>query len=233
MLKLLNPINLGVKMKSEVLSIVVKQFMQVESKFTSLQLSQQEDGFLIDGMVYFRASYNGLEEIMDGYEISIKITNNYPNELPVTKEIGGRIPKRFHTFQDQTLCLGAPLALRLAMATDDHLLGYIEKLIIPFLYSFSYREKFGKLPYGELAHGAKGIMDYYQELFKTSELYMAMGLLQILGSNNYRGHLLCPCRSGLRLRNCHGEHLKYLWQIQQSILYKQDYEYCKSSLIKH
>lgn len=214
-------------MLSEVLTIVVKQFIEVESKFCGLSLSQHENGFTIEGVVYFRTTYNELEEIIDGYEISINITNKYPYEMPTIKEIGGRIPGKFHTFQDDTLCLGAPLALRITLADDNHLLGYIEKLVIPFLYSFSYKEKYGQLPYGELAHGAKGIMDFYQELFKTSKLYMAMGLLQILGSGRYRGHVLCPCKSNLRLRNCHGEHIKYLWQIQQPEVYKQEYENCK------
>ena len=46
------------------------------------------------------------------------------------------------------------------------LLRFVERCLIPYLYGFSYFQRHqGKLPFGELAHGAEGIRQDYKDLF--------------------------------------------------------------------
>ena len=42
-------------------------------------------------------------------------------------------------------------------------------------------------------------------IFGVSSELSTVSLLKVLAEDNYRGHLDCPCGSGERLRNCHGQ----------------------------
>jgi hypothetical protein len=73
-----------------------------------------------------------------------------------------------------------------------------------YLYSYSYLEKYGKLPFGDLSHGGQGLREFYSELFNTDDVRVILALLKIMADDSYRGHLPCPCGSGEILRKCHG-----------------------------
>ena len=103
------------------------------------------------------------------------------------------------------------------------LLGFVENCLIPHLYSCSYKDLHGKLPFGELSHGGAGILEYYQELFGVQEATGVLGLLRILADANYRGHLECPCGSGAKVRNCHGDQLMAIEKHQQADEFMRDY----------
>lgn len=45
----------------------------------------------------------------------------------------------------------------------------------------------------------------YQERFGTKSVNVVLRLLEIITHKNYRGHILCPCNSGKRIRKCHGQ----------------------------
>jgi hypothetical protein len=102
------------------------------------------------------------------------------------------------------------------------LLGFVEKQLIPYFYSFVYQEKHGQqMPYGELAHDAEGLMAYYKELFQVTSDNVVLEFLFLLASERYRGHLPCPCGSGNRLRKCHGTQLLELVDLQT----QEEYDY--------
>ncbi len=72
--------------------------------------------------------------------------------VPKVQETSNRIPTDFHHYQDDTLCPGAPIAVRQKFKKEPTLVGFVNNCVIPYLYSFSYKSKFGKMPFGELPH---------------------------------------------------------------------------------
>lgn len=201
--------------------LVENQFKELIKKYRSLILYWIDDKGIIEGELNFKASYNGVN-IADNYSIRIEIPSNYPKDMPLTKEIGGRIPYNFHKLNNDYLCLEVPTKMKIMFMENPTLLFYIEKFVIEYLFSFSYKEKFGQLPYGERPHGCEGIIDYYKELFGVTDINCIVKFLQLLSSNNYRGHHLCPCNSGKRLRNCHGNKMLKLIQLSVADEFRRD-----------
>lgn len=64
--------------------------------------------------------------------------------------------------------------------------------------------------FGQWAHGAKGIFQFYRELLKTSDLRVMTTYLDYLAAKKVKGHWQCPCTNGKKLRDCHFDQIKEL-----------------------
>lgn len=206
---------------------VQEQFLELQSLYKRLSLKDlgEPNGILIQGILDFSA--RGKDQLInDSFEIEILVPESFPNWHPSVKEVGGQIPITFHHHNDGSLCLGAPLYVRMVFCEDPTLLGYVQNLLIPYLFTFCYWKKFGKMPFGELSHGRKGIMEYYRELSNSNSDMAVINLLKILAEDNYRGHHYCPCGSGRIIRKCHGEILKKIKVYQPLENFIADYCRC-------
>ncbi len=186
-------------------TLIEKHYNCVAERYPGLNLNiEGNNTWILKGILHFYASFNN-EPIEDKYEILISIPKTYPEKPPTAMEIGGRIPSDFHHYTNDILCLGTPHEINSKFRINPTLLAFIEDQLIPYLYSFSYQENHkGKMPYGEWEHGGAGIIQYYKELLKEKSDTAILGFLQILADDNYKGHFDCPCGSGSKLRNCHG-----------------------------
>lgn len=203
--------------------IVEQQFAVVVKDYPGLALGRNDGGsFTISGKFLFSAEFNG-ESISDGFDLEVYIPADFPASIPFVKEVGGRIPRDFHTNPDGTLCLNVPIELRKMFRTNGTLYDFMTQSVIHFLYAFCYFEKHGEMPYGEWSHGGKGILEYYRDIFKVKDDALVVGLLRILVDNDYRGHHQCPCGSGLILRECHGSQIRELRGFQTSGQFMYDY----------
>lgn len=185
-----------------------------------------EDSFEIVGDVYVKASWGGF--IVDEW-FSIKITAiDFPKLPPICIETSGKVVN-YHINPQKDLCLGCPLVLHQKISENPDIIFYINEFVIPFFFSFRYHQKYGVSPFGELAHGGNGILAHYREIFKTNDL--AIFTLLTYGTKLlYRGHHLCPCGSGLRLRKCHGPKLSALFKDYHPALLLTDLVHCARSL---
>lgn len=186
--------------------IIYDHFYDVKSQYNGLHLTRDKNGeYSVNGILAFSASYTDIT-IEDNFEIFINIPKRYPSIPPSVKETGGRIPSEFHVNPGiNTLCLGAPLEVKKNFFKNKTLIGFVDLLLIPFLYSYSYYEKKNRMPFGELRHGARGILDYYKELFQTNNTQVILNLLNLLISNSYRKNSPCPCKSGKSIKECHAD----------------------------
>lgn len=194
-------------------ALVHQQIAELTQKYSGLRCEGNSSHPSVSGNLSFSAQYNG-RSIEDEYSVEIMVPKDYPQILPTAKVIDGKVPKDFHTYPDNTLCLGSPIEMRMKFRKRETMLGFVEDLLIPFLYSCSYREKYGGMPYGELSHGMDGILESYKGLFRIDEDWAVMAFLKILADDNYRGHISCPCGSNVKLRNCHGKILRELKNYQ-------------------
>lgn len=144
--------------------------------------------------------------IKDSYELSIEISKWYPDDLPSVKETGGRIPRDrdYHVNPSGSICLGSPFLLHDITVSTPELTAYAKKAIVPFLYAISRWEKTGeRFVFGELAHGAAGLMADYKALLGLTDSEAVPDALRLLGMKRRKANKNpCPCGCGNPLGRC-------------------------------
>ncbi len=162
---------------------------------------------VISGPFKFSASHAKTGRIDDTFNLRLEIPLSFPHALPRVVETANRIPKipEFHINQgDNTLCLGSPLSLHLALQKDPTITGFAIKCLIPYLHAISYKLKHGgPMPFGELAHGREGIIADYLSLFHIETPYQLREVLcRLYTKKRSANKLPCPCGCGLRTGAC-------------------------------
>lgn len=160
----------------------------------------------LKGNFAFAAHHEKEGGIQDSFALEIIVPKNFPPDLPRVMETGGRIPRKgnYHVNPDGSLCLGSPLGLLVRISKTPSLIGFANDCLVPYLFAVSRKLRSGgALPFGELAHGDKGLFADYAELFclKTPE-QIRYGL-RLLGMKKRRANKLpCPCGCGVRVGRC-------------------------------
>lgn len=176
------------------------------------------DELILRGRLPFKASGPTGEVIVDDYAVELRVSPDFPARLPTARELDRRIPLDYHKLVGDLLCLGAPTAIRLELTLFPTLPTFVNKFVIPYLYGYSYFEKHGTSPYGELDHGDNGIRQHLAHMFAAPESLLPEEFLRLTGlrkrlANKYP----CPCGSGRRLGRCHNmqvnEHRKRLGHV--------------------
>ncbi len=138
------------------------------------------------------------------YELTIFIPVS-DGEMPYVVDSGGSIEKDYpHRYPDGKLCLATEIDMVLEHEKNPSLLNWMRQFVEPYYVIYEYYKRYGEYPYGDRAHGEYGIVQAYMEIFSVDAVHVVY-LLKDIVYESYRGHHLCPCDSGKRLRNCHGE----------------------------
>ena len=160
---------------------------------------------VLAGEIAFAATGPRKVLIEDVYSLTIEIPRDFPARgLPRVLETGGRIPKDYHQLEDGSLCLGSSTRLRLLACQDPTVGGFIERAVVPYLYGRSYFERFGQMPFGELAHGRRGVEQDLRALFLMPPAAGVDAILEVAALRRRTANKRpCPCSSGRRLGRCH------------------------------
>ncbi|MAC78367.1 MAG: hypothetical protein CML66_09910 [Rhodobacteraceae bacterium] len=151
----------------------------------------------------------------DSYQIMAGITRGFPGEEPVVFEEGGRIPRIAdrHVFPDHGNCCLGVWEEWLLTARDHQFETFLTGPMHDYFVSQTYYEVHGEWPFGERSHGRRGVLEAYSDLLGiTSDEKAIADYLWQLSRKTIKGHALCPCGSGRRLRNCHRDDLEHLRQ---------------------
>ena len=127
------------------------QVNELLTKYTLLQFSGSKHP-KVYGRILAQADRGDKSAICD-YDVEIHIPSGYPCELPKAYEVGGKIDKDYHQFEDGELCLGAPDALQITFLQNRTLLGFVENLLIPYLFDHTCYMKTGVMPIGDFKLG--------------------------------------------------------------------------------
>jgi hypothetical protein len=76
-------------------------------------------------------------------------------------------------------------------------------LLNPYLYSWLWFSKYGKMPWGERSHGLVGLCESYQDMLKITDKTKVIPFLKLITTNQIRPRAGCPCGSGQPYRKCH------------------------------
>jgi hypothetical protein len=178
----------------------------------ALRPSARRGELLIGGELEFSAcEASRADAIEAAFEIEIRVPRRFPAALPEVHEVGGRVPPDFHTNPDGTLCLGAPLRLLLVVRKRPGLVGFVEGCVVPFLYAVVKCERGEPLPFGELAHGTRGLLDEYRAILGAKDDRVCVEMLRLVAmKKRVANKRPCPCGSGRRLGRCHHRRLNAL-----------------------
>jgi hypothetical protein len=161
---------------------------------------------VLRGRFAFSARHGDRGVVEDVFDLEIEIPDDFPGEVPVVTETGGRIPRQadYHVNNDGTFCLGSPLRLRQLLASAPTLTGFAGNSLVPYLFAQSQKlAGTGGFAFGELAHGLPGMLDDYVALFGVKKYWQAVETLRLLGLKKRRANkLLCPCGCQQRLGRC-------------------------------
>ena len=144
--------------------------------------------------------------VLDLYEIEVEIPHGGPAEgLPVVREVGGKIPRTpdRHVNPDGTACLAVPDDLWYRHPQGFGLLEFLRGPVYGYYVGQSVVANGDPWPFGERAHGAAGVVEFYAPLFRTANPLLAHRLLTQAVAKKMRTHRRCPCGSGRPLRWCH------------------------------
>ena len=180
----------------------------ISERYPLLEVIKCDDACVIFVDLILDHVYNDVR--MTGkYNLEIEVPGDFPLALPTVKEISNRIDENYpHRYEDKKLCLASNLELKMFFSQDTSICSFIEKYIIPYLYTYRFYEEYGIYPYGERSHGIIGDLEYLKDLFGVNDWGQVLDIMLFVIQSPYRGHLLCPCGSGKRIRNCHGDTLK-------------------------
>lgn len=181
------------------------QYEELRQSYPALGLSEAADGSAtISGDLRFSASYDE-KTIASSLPITMSVPSDFPATPPKVSDHLRQIPKGFeHVNPDGSFCLGTPLAVQIKLSRNPTLLGFVNDLVVPFLFSFRFWEETGKMPFGERPHGVAGIYQHYLELFRVRTFDACMGLLVLLAKGEWNAERQCPCGSPFSLKDCHG-----------------------------
>lgn len=190
--------------------VLIRQITVAQSRYPNLGLVAHPSGeWRVRGRVGFSIDHDS-KTVEDSYDLEFLFPSEYPASPPFVFEREGRIPEDFgHFMAAGNLCLGAPVEVRRRFAEHKTLLGFIEGQVVPYLFAYSFKERYGRLPFGELYHGAHGLLQYYMEFFESG-LIETMKLLKCLADDFAPPLKACPCGTGDRLEDCHGPRLSAL-----------------------
>ena len=189
---------------SDTVQLLIEQVVEAQSDYPGLELLLTPQGeAVVRGAVHIDHTHAD-NRVRAQYKVEIDIPPRYPDVPPDVRETDGAIEGDFHTSDTGHLCLGAPVEVRRSFAKDRTLKGFMDRLVTPFLFSHKYRQLYRVMPYGELAHGYNGILDYYNDEFSTADDLVSLRLLNVLTRKECPGCTPCPCQSGRILSECHG-----------------------------
>lgn len=176
------------------------------------------------------------KEIFEDYFLlEIFVPNGFPEDIPTVKNTDGKIRAnnyKGHVYANGQFCLEVDTAIAAFLQGNPSLLAFLTKYLDTYLCGFLFYRKHKYLPFGEHKHGVDGLLDYYCELFETTEIKVAYSLLSCLFRENLKGHIQCPCQSGKRYRNCHRDKINELKASSLYERYKDDFESIISELNK-
>lgn len=190
------------------MGIVNHDIAMVREKYPTFEISKRENDYILTGELILNHVFDDVR--MTGkFNLEIVVPGDFPLAFPKVKELSNCIDENYpHLYEGGQFCLASDLELKMFFSQDTDLCSFIEKYVIPYLYTYRFYEEYGVYPYGERSHGIMGDLEYLKDLFEVDDWGQVLDIMLFVVQSPYRGHSLCPCGSGKRIRNCHGEILK-------------------------
>jgi hypothetical protein len=166
------------------------------------------------------------EQLIGNYKIRIKLEKWKNQGLPQVYDLSNKISQNNpHRYYDGRLCLSADVEQNIYFAEGGDFPGWYKEFVIPYFYAMEYYLKYRIYPAGDRSHNEQGILESYCDIFNIYNEENLMEVLKYIICVSYRGHNLCPCSSGKRVRNCHGAMIRKWKQDDYIRILNRDLKY--------
>lgn len=181
----------------------LEDFLTAHPRIRIIEINAER--LVLAGEYHLKAQLAGSQLVERIYRLKLICPHYYPEKLPIVidEEIYFPRNQEYHTYGDGSFCLGSELKIKSLLRHDLSLSVFFEKIVDRFLYAVTHRVEYGNFPYGELAHGERGLVDDYGDMFRISGKLAVVRALQALGKRKREANKLpCPCCCGLSLGHC-------------------------------
>lgn len=181
------------------------QIEDVIKKYPNLYVHKKDNRqIVLKGKILVNREENDFR-VFHEYTIDI-IIPIVSDELPYVIDSSRYIPVTYpHYYRNGKLCLDTDTSIKMRFINGFVISEWIFEYVEMYFFSYEYYKRYKQFPFGEREHGFKGILQTYQDKLQVNTYIQTVRLLSFIAENNYRGHILCPCGSQKKLRNCHGE----------------------------
>lgn len=169
----------------------------------------EEDPFLkADGAIRLDAEHDGVHLVAE-MAIEVSIATTFPTSIPEVRIRDTELARLYPHAESASglLCLGVngDLLLRLATATDPYE-EFFNAIVRDNLFAMEYYRRYRTMPFEDRSHYDRGVLEHYEDHFSTDCGKAALRLLQLAARDiPYRRGNKCPCGSGMRIKDCHGD----------------------------
>lgn len=185
----------------------IENFISKNLQFTFYENNEK---FYLSGIVKLNHEFDHVRFTND-YFVEIVVDDNFWLVGPSIYEKNGQLKKSYsHINIDGSLCIAAFSEVFDFISENKNknkgeiIDLWINNFVIPYFFSYEYFQKYKTYPFGDRSHGSLGILEYYKENFRVDNFKQVLNLsVYIIFLKQYRGHVQCPCGSGLRVRACH------------------------------
>lgn len=140
------------------------------------------------------------------YRIKLVVPPGYPRAEPKLFETGDRIPKDIdrHVNPGDGSCCFTVWENWLACAKDKSFSAFMDGPVHEYFLAQYVFEDTKEWRFGERAHYEEGMEEAYADALKGDVPIQDVRYgLYLLSQERLKGHWLCPCGSGMKLRDCH------------------------------
>jgi len=174
-----------------------------------LELVELDSGFVAKGR-YVLNDGPRPDGPLEEFEIELLVHAEYPKFEPIVRETGDRIPREVdrHMYGNSRCCT-CVWEEWLSVSDDVSFSSFVEGPLHNFFLSQLHFELHNEWPFGERSHGIQGFVESISRIlgFRVDQ-NEAMTHLNTIISKNTKGHWLCVCGSGKKIRDCGTEHVE-------------------------
>ncbi|AEE54547.1 SEC-C metal-binding domain-containing protein [Haliscomenobacter hydrossis] len=159
---------------------------------------------------------------LDSFSLLIKLSDQSNLHFPKVYETAGTIPREGdrHINSDGSMCLAVPPEEARICRRGITLLKFFEEVLIPFLavQSAINKKLITSFPQGEYGHGDEGVLEFYQQLFRTQNMATIVKGINTLVKKQLSRNEPCFCGSNQKAKNCHNQAYIFLKSYPPALL---------------
>lgn len=202
---------------------VSTDMLNICAKYPTLK---KENDTLVRGKLSIDKVVND-EHIVDSFEIEI----DFKEVVPKVRELGNRTNGYCHKYKNGDLCLETNFNQLMFLEEHDYF-EWFNFFVINYFCSFCYYQKYKCYPYGEREHRYGDLFGFVE--YMRMDPITAWDMLDYIVNKTYRGHHLCPCGSGIKIRNCHKDVvLKFKKEGKIYVCLKELYEKTRGEIFEN
>lgn len=176
----------------------------VEDYQSELTVSKSQEYLLLEGLFVV----SGPEGPYDYFEVKIQVFEGFPVVQPIVFEMGKRIPRIVdrHIFPKHGNCCLGIWEEWILLNSDLSFENFLTGILNDYFASQVWYECKEEWPFGERSHDVAGVRESYADILEVQDdNEIIVEYLRLLSQKQIKGHSICPCGSGQRLRKCHRE----------------------------